>query len=122
MENALNVGFEDCSELVIQKTASNYTPSIGSQVEFVITAFNDGPSDITGILIAEQLQSGFTYISHQESHGSYDVNLGEWSIPLLTGGETATLTIQVKVNPSGVYKNVATVISTNEEVVINELD
>lgn len=111
-----------CSELSITKTVNNLHPVIGEEIIFTITVGNEGQAGVSDVIVNEVIQNGFTYVSHQASIGSYDLNNGEWTIPYLNGGETAVLTIRVKVNPTGNYSNVATIGSIGGNVTIDPDD
>ena len=120
IQDTLLISVDNCSDLTINKMVNNTEPMIGEVVEFTITVANNGVANLTGVVVDEQLQSGFTYVSHQASNGVYDVNLGEWNIPVLAGGEVATLVINAKVNSTGNYTNTATITATNENIVIED--
>lgn len=100
-------------DLEITKTVSNTAPFVGEQITFTITVMNHGTLASTNVEVSEVMPSGFTYNSHSQTSGSYNPTSGLWTIPTLNGGATAVLTIQVTVNPTGNYMNVATIISGN---------
>ncbi|MBO9583913.1 MAG: DUF11 domain-containing protein [Flavobacterium sp.] len=100
------------SDLSVVKTADNATPAVGANVTFTITATNNGPSDATGINVAETLPSGYTFVSATPSAGTYNGTV--WTIGSLANGASATLSIVATVNASGPYANTATV-SANEQ-------
>lgn len=108
-QNAIQVSPTNCSNIEIHKTVDELNPMVGQQITFTITVSNSGVAPVAGIVVNEQLQSGFTYISDQANYGSYDLNAGEWTIPLLPGGDTAVLKIKVTVNSTGIYTNIASV-------------
>lgn len=108
-KNAIHISVNDCSKLSIKKTANKMHPMIGDQIEFTIQVVNYGTTDAYNTIVNEVLQSGFTYVSHTANYGNYDLNNGEWTINHLPVGDTAILKIKVKVNPKGVYTNVASI-------------
>ena len=101
------------SDLIVTKTVDNQTPLMGQNVTFTIEVTNAGPSDATGIIVAEALPSGYTYVSHSVTVGSY--NLAQWNLGSLANGTTEVLTIVALVNPTGDYTNTASAFG-------NELD
>ncbi len=113
----INITVVKCAELTIEKQVNNLTPFIGEQIVFTITVSNSGQGSHSDILVNEVLQTGFTYVSHQTTTGSYNQQSGIWEIPLLNAGENAILTITVKVNPTGNYTNVASIFSIDDELI-----
>lgn len=95
------------SNLRITKEANNYTPMVGDQVTFTLTAYNSGPYNATNVLVTDQLPSGLTYQSH--SGGTYNNINGQWSIGSLANGASAALTITATVAATGSYTNQATI-------------
>lgn len=94
------------SDLIVTKTVSNQTPFMGQNVTFTIELTNAGPSTATSIIVADALPSGYTYISHTASAGSY--NQSQWTLSSLASGLSQTLTVVALVNPTGNYSNTAT--------------
>ncbi|RYD95586.1 MAG: DUF11 domain-containing protein, partial [Sphingobacteriales bacterium] len=99
------------SDLSITKTVNNATPSVGSNVTFTITATNNGPSNATGVSVAENIPTGYEVVSVTPSTGSWTAP--NWAIGNLANGASATLTVVAKVKATGVYANTVTV-SGNE--------
>ncbi|MGY0505907.1 DUF5979 domain-containing protein, partial [Luteimonas sp. e5] len=102
------------ADLVTTKTVDNATPAVGSNVVFTLAVTNNGPSDATGVSLTDQLPSGYAYVSHNASVGTYDSGTGVWTIGGLTNGASATLAITATVNASGEYTNTTTAASGNE--------
>lgn len=66
----------------------------GSNAVFTITVRNDGPDDASSIVIKNsQLATGYSYVSHGVTTGTYNNATGEWTIPTLLDGQSATLTV-----------------------------
>lgn len=101
------------ADVGVTKTVNNSTPNVGSNVVFTITAFNNGPSNATGTIVTDQLPTGYTYVSHVTSTGTYNNLNGNWIIGNLNNGVSQTLTITATVNTTGNYTNTA-VIDANE--------
>ena len=100
-------------DLAVSKTVNIANPVVNSEVIFTIKVDNNGLGKATNIKIEESLPSGYNYVSHQASKGSYDGFLN-WNITSLANGESATLAIVVTVNESGPYLNTASVISVDQ--------
>ena len=102
------------ADLSLTKTVDVPTPDVGNDVVFTITVSNAGPSTATGVLVTDQLPSGFTYVA-DNSGGSYNPATGAWSVGTLAVGVNQVLTITATVNDTGNYTNLA-------EVTANEID
>ena len=95
------------ADLSVTKTVSNPTPVVGDSVTFTITVLNNGPSEATGVTVADALPSGYTLVSLTPSQGT--VAGGVWTVGNLASGASATLQIVATVNATGFYSNTATV-------------
>ena len=79
------------ADISVLKTVSNATPNVGSNVTFVITATNNGPSDATGVEVTDVLPAGLTLVSSGVTAGTYVPATGIWHIGPLANGVTADL-------------------------------
>ncbi|NOR27118.1 MAG: DUF11 domain-containing protein, partial [Lutibacter sp.] len=100
--------------IALNKTINNTTPLIGSNVVFTITVSNSGPSNATGVQTVDQLPTGYSYIGHSASSGTYSNITGLWNIGAVTVGNNETLEITASVNASGNYTNGAEITATTE--------
>ncbi|MCO6176122.1 gliding motility-associated C-terminal domain-containing protein, partial [Flavobacterium sp. NRK F10] len=107
-----NVDIASCSDLTITKTADKENVAAGETVVFTITVENNGTSTLNDLDISENLPSGYTYVSHTTSTGTYALATGNWNIPELASDSSATLMITVTVNSTGDYLNTATVVTS----------
>ena len=82
-------------------TVDNMTPFVGGDVVFTIEITNNGPSDATGIEVADLLPSGYSYVS--DDTGTYDAGTGIWTIGAITSGNTSVINITATVNATGTY-------------------
>ncbi|RYF24934.1 MAG: DUF11 domain-containing protein [Flavobacteriales bacterium] len=98
-----------CADLMVTKTVNNATPTIGNNLVFTIVAKNNGVVDASGITVTDLLPSGYTYVSATATSGTYNPVDGKWAIGNLANGISATLTITVTVNATGLYANTATI-------------
>jgi uncharacterized repeat protein (TIGR01451 family) len=104
------------SDLSLTKSVDNTTPRVGETIEFTIDLFNAGPNDARGVVVTDQLPSGYMYVSHTATAGSYDEATGIWNINgILFDNTTETLNILVTVNPTGNYNNVAEITASDND-------
>ena len=101
------------SDLRVTKTVNNSTPNEGSNIVFTVTASNLGASNNTNVTVNDLLPSGYTYVSHTASTGTYVPGTGVWTIGNLNDQANATLTITAFVNATGNYNNTATISTTS---------
>lgn len=99
------------TDISVTKTADNMSPDAGSEIVFTIVAANDGPNDATGLIIEDQLPSGYNFVSATTTSGTYDEIAGSWDLPNLANGASATLEIRAMVLSSGSYVNTAELIA-----------
>jgi len=95
------------TDLSIEKVVSNASPAGREIIFFTISVNNIGEHDATNIGIDEILPTGYRFVNSESSHGTYDSELGFWSIPLLEASTQATLILNVEVLITGDYLNTA---------------
>ncbi|RYE12486.1 MAG: DUF11 domain-containing protein, partial [Sphingobacteriales bacterium] len=61
-----------CTDLMVSKTVNNATPVIGANLTFTIVVKNNGVVDATGVVVADQLPTGYTYVSSTVTTGAYN--------------------------------------------------
>ncbi|WP_295112191.1 Ig-like domain repeat protein [uncultured Methanobrevibacter sp.] len=83
----------------------NVTGEIGVTdfIKFVVTVYNDGPCDATGIYVTESLSDKLKLVNNITSVGEWDGYT--WNIPKLANGTNATLTIIAQVVYPGNISN-----------------
>jgi uncharacterized repeat protein (TIGR01451 family)/gliding motility-associated-like protein len=96
------------SDLELSMSVDNLNPFVGGNVTFTVELINVGPSEATGLEVADLLPSGYTYVS-DDSAGSYASATGVWTVADLIPGASASLNIVAQVNASGSYTNTAEV-------------
>lgn len=106
-------GGSSSTDLDVSKTVSNTTPSVGQQITYTVTVFNNGPRDASSAEIEDILPAGLTYVSSSTANGSYNQNTGRWIIDDLDEGQTATLQIVAIVNQVGTITNTAELIDSS---------
>ncbi|MEH6682440.1 MAG: gliding motility-associated C-terminal domain-containing protein [Sediminicola sp.] len=101
-----------CVDLSIEKSVDISNPIIGDEVVFTIVLNNMGPDAVTDIAVSDVLDpSGFEYISHNVSNGSYDPDTGSWELEEMEGSEEAILEITVTMVGEGTFTNTADIVN-----------
>jgi LPXTG-site transpeptidase (sortase) family protein len=95
------------ADIGLAKTVDNASPIVGTNVTFIITATNHGPSNATGLHVTDLLPAGLTYVSSVASVGSYDPVTGIWNIGALANTAGATLSITATVTSTAAVVNTA---------------
>jgi uncharacterized repeat protein (TIGR01451 family) len=102
-------------DLELEKSiVGNNNFDAGDQIVFQIDLVNQGPSEATGVVVTDQLPTGYTYDS-DTGNGTYDPATGQWDVGSLTAGEAISLTITATINLTGDYINLAEVTDANED-------
>ncbi len=108
------------ADVAITMQTDNLNPQGGANVNFTITAQNNGPYTATGVKVTDLLPAQLTYVSDSPTQGSYERSTGVWDIGRLGNpneyppSSTATLTLTARVNSSGAISNTATRTAENE--------
>ena len=84
---------------------------VGGQISYALTVTNNGPSDMTNVVVSDPLPAGTTLPSSTPSQGTCNAvvicTLGNLAI-----GSSATITIVVKATTVGTVTNTASVAAT----------
>ena len=93
----------------------NVTSEIGvtDWIEFVITVYNDGPCNATGVYVIESLSDKLHLTRNVTSQGYYDGYT--WNIGNITNGSSVTLTLVAQVIHSGNISNVVVAYAYQNE-------
>ncbi|KAF2338486.1 PKD domain-containing protein [Flavobacterium tistrianum] len=92
----------------------NFSPVFGATVTFEIIVTNSGPQTATGVKVIDMLPSGYEYVVYSSTAGQYFYSNGIWDIGTIPSGSSESLLITAKVNPTGIYQNIAEVYASNE--------
>lgn len=104
------------ADVSVNKTASDDTPNVGSDIIFTITASNAGPSEATNVKVTDVLPNGYTFVSATAPAGTtYNSTTGVWSIGHLANGTNSILVIAATVKAAGNYANTATITATEND-------
>lgn len=105
----------DQIDLSLQLNASSLIPFVNEEIDFTIVIANDGCSQATNIEASKLVVSGFTYVSHTASSGTFDSGAGVWDIPQMDAGSSDTLVIKAIVESSGNYQASAEITAADQE-------
>jgi uncharacterized repeat protein (TIGR01451 family) len=102
------------ADLSLQKAASLPALPQNGQLEYTLTAFNDGPSTATDVTIADTLPTGMTFVSASAgcaaSSGTVTCQLGS-----IADGASAAVTIVVQATANGTRTNTASISSSTPD-------
>ena len=80
------------ADLAVSKSVSDPTPNVGDTITFTVTVSNGGPNSATGVVLADLLPAGLSYVSNTPGQGSYNPASGLWSVgTVAAGAQTLTL-------------------------------
>lgn len=99
------------TDISVVKTVNDMSPEVGNEVVFTIQVTNDGPNDASGLIIEDQLEDGYAFVSATTSSGIYDEIAGSWELPSISNGASHTLEINATVLAIGEYSNTAQLIA-----------
>ncbi|MDF0707753.1 gliding motility-associated C-terminal domain-containing protein [Flagellimonas okinawensis] len=106
-QDELTVLPRQVTDISVNKTINDMNPEVGDEVVFTIEVNNNGPNDASGLIIEDELENGYQFVSAITSAGLYDEIAGSWDLPSVSNGATETLTIRAIVLSSGEYQNTA---------------
>lgn len=101
-------------DLSVSKTVDNGSPNVGNSIAYTVTVRNAGPSNATGVVIADPLPAGVTFQQALASVGSYDAASGRWTIGTVIAGGAVTLTLRVRVDVATPVTNTASVAAVDQ--------
>jgi uncharacterized repeat protein (TIGR01451 family) len=102
----------DEADLSLDNGVSNAAPAADTNVTFTLTLGNAGSDSATGVMVKDLLPSGFTYVSHTASAGTYAPGTGLWNLGTVANAAAPTLQIVATVLSTGVHTNTAEVVDT----------
>ncbi|MCP3868870.1 MAG: DUF11 domain-containing protein, partial [Gammaproteobacteria bacterium] len=100
-------------DLELSKRVAASNPRVGGQVVFLLTVRNQGPSDATGVVVADNLPSGYNFVL-ATAGGSYDSGLVTWNLGSLAVGQVRSLLVFARLNDAGDYLNEAEVKAADQ--------
>ncbi len=90
------------ADLSITRAASSDAAVASTALNYNLIVTNKGPSDAVGIILTDALSAGVSFVSATPTHGSCGKsgNIVQCNLGKLTSGDSATVTIQVTIDPS----------------------
>ncbi|TWU38935.1 hypothetical protein Q31b_40130 [Novipirellula aureliae] len=108
-------------DLSLTKSVDNARPVAGETVVFTVDVANAGPSDATGVVVADTLPAGLTLVSADTTTASgaattaeYIPASGRWMVGTVTPTEIQRLILTATYNATSQVTNTAEVIAANE--------
>ncbi|MDD2797035.1 MAG: gliding motility-associated C-terminal domain-containing protein [Bacteroidales bacterium] len=106
------------TDLSVEKIIDNLNPVIGGRSEFTIKAKNNGSDDATGVVVWDNLPSGFKYVSSIATQGDYSNSDGKWTIGDLASGSTVSLRVSCIVMNNSDYTNIAQIAGFESDTIL----
>jgi uncharacterized repeat protein (TIGR01451 family)/gliding motility-associated-like protein len=107
------------TDLYVTNTVANAFLKVGQNAVFTITAGNNGPSDATGVNVADLLPAGYQFVSASATQGTYNQSTGVWMVGNLNSGASSVLTITATVKLGTDYNTTATISGAQNDPVAN---
>lgn len=105
------------ADVAVTATVNDPTPTVGQPVIYTVTVTNNnGPSDATGVSLANVLPAGLMFVSAQATQGTYDPTTATWLVGTLPINASAILTF-IAVPQNG---TAGTTLSTNALVLTSD--
>ena len=101
-------------QLVVSKTVNAKSAAVGASLTYTITVANAGTGDATDVEVQELPPSALTLTSaNTNGSGTFDLVTLLWTVPLVSPGATATLTLvgTVGANATGTLTNRISVVA-----------
>ena len=98
-EAVIDVAGAHGADLQLIKSVDRPAPSEGDTVTFRVVLRDLGPTDGTGIVVADTLPSGLSFLAAAASQGGYDADTGLWTMIAVAAGDSASLMLAATVDP-----------------------
>jgi large repetitive protein len=102
------------ADLSLTKTVDNDSPLLNDEVVFTLTLINNGPDEATGVVVADLLPAGLSFVSANASQGTYDENTGIWLVGTVADGAVVTLAITAAVTTTDPVTNTGEVTGSDQ--------
>ena len=105
----------EIANLAVTKTVDNAAPDNNDLITFTIVASNTGPDAATNVEVTDLLPAGLQLGTATSQAGTnYNQTTGEWTIPSLASGASATLTLTATATTSGLKTNTAQITASDQ--------
>jgi len=101
----ITINVTPVADLLVQQSGP-VSGIAGSNLVFVIAVTNLGPAGATNVVITNDIDAGFTFVSASAS-GANSSGLVTWTFPVLPAGGKTNLTVTVFAVEGGTYTNIA---------------
>src|SRR5581483_5924902 len=81
------------ADLALAKSVDHAKPNVGDTVTFTLTLTDQGPDPATGVVVADPLPPGLSFVAAAPQQGSYDAAGGLWAVGAVVPGVPLTLTL-----------------------------
>ena len=105
---------DDAVDIAVRKSANITNPTVGSDVEFTVTATNVGGQQATGVVVTDAAPAGMTFTVANPNQGDYSNATGVWTVGTLDPGQSATLGITATINQAGSITNTASLTGVDQ--------
>ncbi len=102
------------ADLSLDKQIDVERPIVGQTIRYTVTVNNDGPSSATGVVVADELPDGVTYVSSSTNNGNYNPSTGRWTIGAIPANSSVTLFIDANVTATVPTANDAEVFAADQ--------
>lgn len=86
------------ADIVLRKTVDNSTPNAGDTINYTISVTNNGPANVTNLVISDVLPTGLTFVNEFAGTGVWNTGASTWTLTSLASGDTKNLIIETTVN------------------------
>jgi uncharacterized repeat protein (TIGR01451 family) len=93
----------------------------GANLVFTVAVTNLGPAGATNVVVTNQIDSGYTFVSASAS-GATNGNLVTWTIPVLPANGATNFTVTLFAVEGGTFTNTASGISTTPDLALANND
>ena len=109
-----NYGYRAEADLSVTNQVTASPAHVGDAGQYTVTLTNDGPATATNVTVHDLLPLGATFVGATASAGTYAALTGDWTIPSLASGASATLVINVTVTTHNELATTAEVTASDQ--------
>ncbi|MFO0907667.1 MAG: SdrD B-like domain-containing protein [Isosphaeraceae bacterium] len=102
------------ADLGLGLVSSSTTPNVGDLVTLTLSLSNAGPDTATALSVLTSLPAGLTFQAASASQGTYDPVTSTWDLSTLLSPDTATLSIEARVDAPTAAQVLASVTTSGQ--------